>query len=345
MKKVTIKDVAKVANVSYTTVSRALSGSPDIGEATRARIVKISQEMGYTANSVARSLVARESKTMGLIVSTINSPFTAEIAYYVEQQAWANGYSLMLCNSGGNPDKEEAAYRLLVSRQVDGIIIKPSHLRTYDRIAPYLNTVPTVFINEIILNSTQSYVCIDNYAGTCAGTEYLHSLGHRDIVFFGRRGGKTTREARAQGYADTCKKHDIPPRYVDNTLGQNTTAHGYAMALDFFSKNPRDYTAIFANTDVIALGVLRAADELNIRIPEDISLLGFDNITYAALPRIDLTTIGQPKQEIAAVAVNMLLEKIQYPSLGYSQRMMRPSLVVRSSCRDISLDHTPPQHT
>ncbi|MDL2234959.1 LacI family transcriptional regulator [Christensenellaceae bacterium OttesenSCG-928-L17] len=335
MKKVTMKDIAKVANVSHTTVSRALSGSPEIGAVTRARILNISHDMGYTTASAARSLAGKKSKTMGLIASSVISPFTAEIAYYIEQQALESGYNLILCNSTGDLEKEEAAYRLLVNRQVDGIIIKPSNAKTFERVSPYFDLAPTVFLNEARPGSKESYVCVDNYGGACMGTEYLYSLGHRQIVFFGKYSGRFARVPRADGYADTCKKYGITPQYVENTTGRSTEEYGYEKGRAFFLSND-DCTAIFANNDAVALGILRAADECGVRIPEDVSLLGFDNIAYAALPRIHLTTIAQPKQEIAAVAVNMLLEKIQFPSLGYSQRIMKPSLVERNSCRPVA---------
>lgn len=332
MKRLTIKDVAKAANVSSTTVSRALSGSPEIGEATRKRIVEICDKMGYAPNAVARSLVNKATMTLGFIVNNISSPYTSEVAYYVEEQAWSHGYSLILCNSGSNPDKEEAAFKLLVGRQVDGILMQPFSQQTYPRLAPYLASVPTVFLHDVI--PTESYVTIDDHKGTYMGTEYLHSLGHRNIVYFGRRGHKESRRLRAQGYADACKNFGLTPRFVDYIPAITTPHQGIALAREMFSR-PLDFTAVFANNDSQALNVMRAADECGIRIPEDLSLLGFDNISYAGLPKINLTTIEQPKQTVAAAAVNMLVEKIRYPSTQPSHRIVTPSLVIRESCQPI----------
>lgn len=331
MKKVTIKDIAKVANVSYTTVSRALSGSPDIGEETRRRIVKIAGEMGYAPNPAART---PESKSIGLIVSNISSPFTSEIALYVEEQAWAHSYSLILCNSGSNIGKEEAAYRLMLERHVDGIIIHPTYTETYQRIAPYLGRVPTVFMNADLGDLPESYVSIDNYKGSYMGTEYLYTLGHRNIVYFGRRLDKETRQLRYQGYADVCQLYGLKPLCHDCPTDSSSIQQGYVLAKEMFAKF-RGFTAVFAATDILALSVLQAADELGIRVPEDLSLLGFDNIAFSALPKINLTTIEQPKQAIAASALNMLLEKIKFPSTQSTHRLLSPSLVIRESCRRI----------
>lgn len=335
MKKVTIKDIAKVANVSYTTVSRALSGSPEIGENTRKQILQIAKEMGYTANAIARSLVAKETRLIGLIVSSINNPFMSEIAYHVEEYARSKGYNIMLGNSVGDLDQEEETYQLLAGRQVDGIIIIPSSMHTYERISPYLKTTPTVFVSENLRDVEESYVTIDNYKGTYMGTEYLHSLGHRSILYFARRQGSVTHQLRYQGYMDACKAFRIKPQFIDSHYNSSSINHGYTLACELFRRK-RNYTAMFCSTDTIALGVLQAAEEFKIRIPEDLSLLGFDNISFSALPKINLTTIEQPKDAMAAVAVDMLIEKVRTPSMGYSHKIMIPSLIIRSSCLDIS---------
>ena len=334
MKKVTIKDVASVAGVSYTTVSRALSGSGDIGEETRKRIVQIAREMGYSPNTVARSLVARETKTIGLVVNNISSPYTSEVALYIEEQAWVHGYSLILCNSCGNVEKEQTAFELMTGRQVDGIIIHPADEETYHRILPYTKNTPTVFLNEDMGDLPASYVTIDNYKGTWMGTEYLHSLGHREIVYFGRRWGKRTRTQRAQGYSDACESYGLTPRFIDYPHAVTTSHQAYQLARELFAGGDR-FTAVFANTDVMALSVLQAADAFGVRIPEDVSLLGFDNIVFSALPKINLTTIEQPKQAIAAAAVTMLPGRIKLPKTEHRSRVLVPSLVIRDSCRRI----------
>ncbi len=339
MKRVTIKDVAKVAGVSYATVSRALSGSPEIGEETRQRIIKLSKEMGYTPNSIARSLVVQSTKIFGLILGRINNPFMSEMAFYVEKHAREKGYNLMLCNSGSDLDHEEETYRLLVGRQVDGIIIIPSGANSYDRLKPYLGTTPTVFMSENLKDLRESYVTVDNYKGTMMGVDYLHSLGHRKILYFGRRIGSITHQLRAQGYEEACDRHGIPSAFVDNHYTHSSIKKGYSIAMELFkAQGHLEYTAIMASTDTMALGIIKAADEFGLRIPEDFSLIGFDNINFSSLPKINLTTIEQPKSAMAAVAVDMLIHKINDPAVGYSHRIMEPSLIVRNSCAPLQIE-------
>ena len=145
MKSVTLKDVAKAAGVSYATVSRALSGSPQIGSDTRERIIKLCDEMGYTTNYVARSMVMKKTDLIGLVVPSIDNQFMSELAYYAEMSARAHGYNIMLCNSGPDLKQEKTVVKLLLGRQVDGILIVPQSPKTYENIRAYTDQVPTVF--------------------------------------------------------------------------------------------------------------------------------------------------------------------------------------------------------
>lgn len=334
MKSVTIKDIAKVANVSYATVSRALSGSIEIGEETRKRVLEICNEMGYTTNYVARSMVMKKTKLLGLIVANIDNPFMSEMAYHIETRAREHGYNLMLCNSSHDLDLERDVFELLVSRQVDGIILVPSSTESYANLKPLISKVPTVFVSENLRDLPESYVSVDNYRGTQIGTEYLYSLGHRKILYFGLRKGSVTHQLRADGYLNACRELGIEPSIFNSTFPLSSVQAGCQMARQVFEK-PLEHTAIFAATDSLALGVFEAAEEANIRIPEDVSLMGFDNILYADLPRIHLTTIEQPKKTMATAAVDTLLEKLEDETSGYSHRILMPTLIVRSSCRDI----------
>ncbi len=294
MKSVTLKDVAKAAGVSYATVSRALSGSPQIGSETRERIIKLCDEMGYTTNYVARSMVMKKTDLIGLVVPSIENQFMSELAYYAEMSARAHGYNIMLCNSGPDLKQEKTVVKLLLGRQVDGILIVPQSSRSYENIRAYTDQVPTVFLGENLRDQPQSYVTVDNSRGTYIGTKYLYDLGHRDILYFGRR-HSTTHQLRAEGYMRACQEFGLQQRFFNSDFSRSSINNGYQMAKDLFSR-PIDYSAIFASTDSNALGILKAADEMRIDIPDRLSLIGFDNIPSTGLPRIDLTTIEQPKR-------------------------------------------------
>lgn len=333
MKSVTLKDVAKAAGVSYATVSRALSGSPQIGSDTRERIIKLCDEMGYTTNYVARSMVMKKTDLIGLVVPSIDNQFMSELAYYAEMSARAHGYNIMLCNSGPDLKQEKTVVKLLLGRQVDGILIVPQSPDTYENIRAFTDQVPTVFLSENLRDQPQSYVAADNSHGTYIGTRYLYELGHREILYFGRR-HSTTHQLRAEGYMKACRELGLHEQYFNSEFPRSSIANGYQLARELFSK-PITYTAIFASTDSNALGILKAADEMHIDIPRQLSLIGFDNIPSTALPRIELTTIEQPKREMAVQAVDMLRDKIENGTQGYVHQILMPSLVKRGSCQKI----------
>ena len=255
----------------------------------------------------------------------------SQLAYYAEMSARAHGYNIMLCNSGPDLRQEKTVVKLLLGRQVDGILIVPQSPKTYENIRAYTDQVPTVFLSENLRDQPQSYVAADNSRGTYVGTKYLYELGHRDILYFGRR-HTTTHQLRAEGYMRACQELGLRQRFFNSEFSRSSVDNGYQMAKDLFA-NPIDYTAIFASTDSNALGILKAADELGIDIPGRVSLIGFDNIRSTDLPRINLTTIDQPKREMAVQAVDMLRDKIENGTQGYVHQILMPSLIKRGTCR------------
>ena len=332
MKNITLKDVAKAAGVSYATVSRALSGSSQIGSETRERVLKLCDEMGYTTNFVARSMVTKRTNLIGLVVPSVDNQFMSELAYHAEVSARSHGYNIMLCDSGPDLRQEKTVVKLLLGRQVDGILIVPQSSRSYESLKPYLDQTPTVFLSENLRDQPQSYVAVDNSRGTYLGTQYLYELGHRDILYFGQR-QSTTHQLRAEGYLKACQELGLTPRYFNSEYTRSSIQGGYQLAKELFQK-PLDYTAIFASTDSNALGVLTAADELGIDIPGRLSLIGFDNISATALSRIDLTTIDQPKKAMAVQAVDMLRDKIEHGTQGYVHQILLPTLIRRGTCKE-----------
>ena len=334
MASVTLKDVAKVAGVSYATVSRAVSGSPEISEQTRRRILKICKEMGYTPNSIARSMVKRCTNILGLIVPSLNNPFMRELTADLEIYARRRGYNLMVCNSSYDHDLELEVFSLLIGRQVDGVIMIPVGHEPYESLSALTAQVPTVFISENMQDYPENYVSVDNYRGMQIAAEYLYSLGHREILYFGARSDSKTHELRLGGYLSSCEKLGITPHVLRSSYSRSSREVGYTLAGEYFSK-PHSETAILCSADMLAIGVKQAAYEAGIRIPKDISLMGFDNISFSALPEIDLTTINQPTQQMATSAVDMLLDHIRDPEAETGRLILPPSLIERKSCRPL----------
>lgn len=330
-KQITIKDIAKEANVSYSTVSRALAGNPLIKESTRSQILEIAERLGYTTNYAARSMVMRQSQLIGVILPSVDNPFMSEFAYHIECDARARGYCMMLSNSSYSLETEEKTFEILLGRQVDGIVMYPVNRYSFANLKKYVHKVPTVFINEDLQNTPESYVAVDNYQGARMATQYLVEQGHRRIVYFGRNDVSSTFVLRNEGYEDACRDAEIEPFFWSNDYEATTIRTGYEMARTLFAHR-RDFTALQCAADTLALGALQAADELGIRVPQDLSIIGFDNIRYASLPRINLTTVEQPKHAMASVAVNVLLEKINTSYENYTHRILAPKLIERGTC-------------
>jgi LacI family transcriptional regulator len=331
-KRLTIRDIAKVTGVSYATVSRALSGSPGINHKTRTQIKEVCDRLGYTTNYTARSLAVRKSGLIGFILGKLDDPYMGQIAREAEIYTRKKGYTLILCNSMHEEYHEAELFSLLIGRQVDGIIIIPANTGSFAALEKYTGQVPTVVIGDNLRGSPNSYVAVDNYQGTVMGTEYLISLGHRNIVYIGCRTGSITHELRRKGYEDTCKKHGVAAPVIMNRGASSSLEQGYALARELFS-GPCPYTAVFAASDTTALGVMKAVDEAGLAIPRDLSLIGFDNITYSVLPRINLTTIEQPFTAMASSAVDTLIRTIEDPAFGYSSIILAPRLIKRGTCQ------------
>ncbi|MBO4367531.1 MAG: substrate-binding domain-containing protein, partial [Clostridia bacterium] len=272
---------------------------------------------------------------LGLIVTDISNPFMSELAYYIDGQARARGYNIVLCNSLRSLEQERALFELMISRKVDGVILLPAESESYSTLESLLPRMPTIFVGENLRDVPESFVTVDNFRGAYMGVEYLYRLGHRRILYFGKRKGSTTHQLRSEGYRAACDELGLEPRYMDNVFSSTSIRNGYQLAQQLFSQPLRE-TAVFAATDTNALGILQAAEEKGIRIPEDLSLLGFDNIRDSGLPRIGLTTVEQPKKLLASMAVDSLLDKIANDQAGYTHRILTPSLVERTTCRAVS---------
>lgn len=332
MPNLTIKDIAKAANVSPATVSRVLSGSAAISEETRARVMSLCTSMGYTKNIIARSMVVRKTGVLGLILPSIDNPFMSELANHIERTAREKGYSLMLSNSSGDHAREREAFLLHIGRQVDGVVVFPVGADSVEGLKQLLPRVPTVFVNENLGAAPYSYVAVDNACGMRLATEYLIELGHTEILYLGRQTASSAHRQRVEGYLSACRAHGITPLFWDAHAGETSIDAGYALARTLFLPGVPQATAILAATDTLALGVLQAANERGVRIPSDVSLFGFDNIRYAELPTINLSTVDQPRARMAEIAVGLLVDLIDNPDAVYSHQTLLPSLVKRGSC-------------
>jgi len=327
---VTIKDIARAVGVSPSTVSRALSDSPLVNNVTKENVHRIARQLGYERNELARALVKGSSGAIGLIVPDITNPFFSDIARGIAEIADRAGYGLILCNTDGRIDRELSYVRLMRRKRVDGLLLCST---TID--APYLREVergrtPFILVSSLGLTPQLPYVMTDDRAGARLAMEHLIALGHCRIGFIaGPENVHASRDRRA-AYIDVLREHAIPPVDAWQSFASFTQAAGREAGQRMLSLAERP-TAIFAANDVIALGVLEVAEGLGLRVPEDLSIIGYDDISYAALPRIQLTTVAQPAVEMGQIAADWLLSRIENPDTPPLQRILRPLLVVRST--------------
>lgn len=304
---ISIKDIARVAKVSHSTVSRALHNSPLVSHETAERIRRIAREKGYRPSAIARSLVTRRTKTIGVVVTRIADPFIAEVVNGIEEVANDHGYSVFLANSDANPDREVKVVHSFHERRVDGILVTASRVGAL--YMPLLDEmrVPTVLINNQHPGEFVHSVMIDNLAASRLATEHLIRLGHRRIAYVGDQFGFQSDTERFAGYRSALEVADVPflPELIAHGDGK---AEGGLRAMEKLLALPKPPTAVFCYNDMSALGALRAIHEHGLRAPEDISVVGFDDLFIASYTRPALTTISQPMRQMGRMAMDILIK-------------------------------------
>ena len=278
---VSIKDIARTAKVSHSTVSRALRHSPLVNPKTAALIRRIAADSGYVASAVARSLVTRATKTVGVVVTTISDPFIAEVVSGIEEVANQRGYSVILANSHAEAEREMSAVRGFGERRVDGILVTAS--RVGPMYGPLLESmhVPIVLINNQYPGEFAHTVMIDNVPASRGAVRHLIELGHRRIAYIGDRLGFQSDAERLKGYRQALRDAGIKeiPDLVCHGDGKAEEAEHQAHTLLNLAQPP---TAIFCYNDMTALGAMRTIREHGLRVPEDISVVGFDDLFIAS---------------------------------------------------------------
>jgi LacI family transcriptional regulator len=329
---VTIKDIARRANVSYATVSRALNNKSGVRETTRRRILELAEELCYTPNAIARGLVKKQTHTLGLIIPDITNPFYPEVARGIEEEAAREGFSIVLCNTNWEPYREVHYLKLLSEKRVDGIILATIHSEVKAVESGVTGKIPVVYVSNAPHGSEHSFVVIDNILGGFLATEHLIECGYRTIGFIGSTEDSLTIEERLEGYRRALSKHGLPAPEKYIRLGDFKQQTGYRIIRQMVDSG--DYPrAIFAENDLLALGVLQGVKASGLSVPGDVAVVGFDDIPFAGFPEVQLTTIYQPKYEMGRKAVEILLKRIRHPgeTRKAEKLYLEPRLVVRKS--------------
>jgi len=327
---VTIKDIARRVGVSASTVSRALSDSPLISEKTKRAVKEAAARLGYERNELARGLVKGSFGAIGLIVADITNPFFSDIAQGVAEEAHRAGYGVMLCDTAGKAERESSYVKLLRRKRADGIVLASATIEDPQVEELHQARIPFILVSRLCETVEAPYVVGDDRKGATLAVEHLVGLGHREIGFIGGPPDvQATQHRLASCRAVLCENHlDVRDDRV--FFSDFTQAAGRQAGRRMLAAADRP-SAIFAANDVIALGVLEAAEGLGLRVPDDLSLVGYDDIAYASLPRIQLTTVAQPALEMGRVAGGWLLSVIAGRRRPVLRRVLEPHLVVRST--------------
>jgi LacI family transcriptional regulator len=313
----TILDVAQTSGVSKSTVSNVIRGADGVAQETRRRVLEAIAVLGYRPNAVARQLVQRRTSTFGLLVGDLANPFYSELAKLVEQRASEAGYATMISNTDGIPVNETARIESLLEHRVAGVaMLQFSGDRSV--IGELLaHGVPLVVVS--CWEQRSDCVSVDDAAGGALAVEHLLSLGHRRIAYLSSDLVEPNTDAvRFAGYRQPLERLGIEPRYLRwETLHDNLRTRP---------------TAFFVSNDVVAIRLIEALEELGLRVPADVSVVGFDDIALSGLGRIALTTVAQPRDALARHAVEILLRRTSDgDGLPLQQVRLEPTLVVRGS--------------
>jgi DNA-binding LacI/PurR family transcriptional regulator len=333
--KVSIKDIARAAGVSHSTVSRSLSDSRLVNPETKARIQQLAQQAGYSPNAGARSLVMGRTRTIGLVVTTIADPFVAEVVQGIESAAYQHDYTVILATSGADPEREIAAVEMLRSKRVDGVIITSSRIGALYQDDLERVGAPVVLINDHSSRGRQYTfsISVDNRHGGRLATQHLISRGHRRIAHVAGPEGHSSSADRLAGYRQALTEAGLPgdPGLVQ--AGNGLAASGQR-ALEALLGQADPPTAVFCYNDMTAIGLLVAARERGLTLPQDLAVVGFDDIPFAAYVCPALTTIAQPKFDMGQRALAMVLALMKAGEAArstVSDIVVQGSLVVRQS--------------
>jgi len=330
MRKSSITDVARLANVSTATVSRVLNDNSRVRPQLRERVLQAMEDLQYVPSGIARSMRRQSTKTIGLIIADIRNPFFTEMVSAIEDAAYRNRYTVLLGSSDDEIEKEQLYLAALARERISGLILVP----VSEDPANYIfgHPMPLVFVDRSVPGAQADSVTLDNERGGYAATRYLIELGHRRIGLVATPTTHSVGDERRAGYVKALREFNIP---VDQQLircGDHPKEHGGYEAVQELMALPSPPTALFAVNNVRTVGMLQAIHDSNLRLPDDLSVIGFDDSPWLSLLTPPLTTVRQPIYEIGSEAVRLLMQRIAVgPAAPPAATVMQPELVVRNS--------------
>jgi DNA-binding LacI/PurR family transcriptional regulator len=326
-----MKDVAELAGVSASTVSHVLNGTRKVSEDTRERVRLAIEELGYEPNLLAKSLKVSRTFTIGLLISDIQNPFFTSVIRGAEDVALSRGYHLFLCNTDEDPNREDEYVRELSKKRVDGLIVASSASRRNHALQLRLEDVPFVFMDREVEGIEADTVSVDNRLGMRLIAEHLTQLGHERVGMVSGPLEKSSGRERYHGLRDALADLGHPLRDSLVRFGDFRVSGGREAAEELL-RLPEPPTALVVSNNQMTLGALLAVRELGLRVPDEVSVVSFDDMEWAPLANPPLTALAQPTYEMGATAARMLLDKIEKKATGSPSKLfMEPELVVRGS--------------
>jgi DNA-binding LacI/PurR family transcriptional regulator len=333
----TISDVARLAGVSKGTVSKFLSGARYVSAASKGRIADAIAELGYAPNRLAQGLSLRRSHTIGLVVANIGNPFYAELIRGAEDVAASLGYTLLLASTDGDPKRESGIAQMMRQRQVDGVVFASVRLADREVTALARDGMRVVLASRHLPDAEVDMVLVDSVRGARIAVEHLISHGHKKIAYIGGPQSIAQFQNRLEGWREALSHAGLPviPGLCFSLDRMDVASGDYATRRLLLLKEPP--TAIFAATDNLAFGVLRACSQLGLRVPEQLALVGFDNVEFGEIALTPLTSVDGSGLIIGQRAMRMLVDRIQNanePLVKYIpvRIVIQPSLRIRRSC-------------
>ena len=329
-KRSTIHDVAQEAGVSLMTVSRVVNGKDGVSQLTRENVTKVIKKLNYRPSSIARGLATRRTRALGLVVPDIANPFFASLVRNAEEEAYAKDYSVFLGNTNEDPQRELAVLRSLEDKHVDGLILCSSRLddeALFEILARFPTTV--LVFRERIGADVGAFTVDDVYGGQAA-VDHLLKSNHRNIGLISGPPISLSAFGRFKGYETALQTADIPINDSWIRHCHPVIEGGQEAAYDLLKSNP-EITALFCHNDLVAVGAMQACSELGLRVPDDIAIIGYDDIRLAALVSPALTTLRVPRAEIGTKIMQMLLEQVEVEAVEPKEIHLKPELIVRSS--------------
>lgn len=332
MKRVTIKDVALRSGVSKSTVSHVLNQTRFVEEHTRQKVLQAIQELNYRPSSIARSLVSQRTATAGLLISDVGNPFYHDVILGVEEVALANGYSIFLCNTGYDLARGMKYIHSLVDRLVDGVMFMSSNMNIDMIQEVHSNSIQSVVLDWGGTNVSEmaATITIDFKNGICEAVQHLIEFGHRRIAFASGPTNMWTAKIRKQAFLKAVKECQPLVEGVILSDGNLRIEGGYRAFEELSNLAPRP-TAVIAANDLTALGIMWASRNAGFILPDDLSVIGLDNIDLASRVTPTLTTIALPRYEIGRLAMQNLLSLIREPAQPKNNQMVDTHLIVRES--------------